>query len=95
MQAIPLPAPRTHGDLSLEAAIAGRRSVRAFTDQALTRAQLSQLLWAAQNLLLKAVALGLGGAPIGAFYDDPLQTALALPKDHAPLYLLVVGYPDE
>jgi len=50
---------------------------------------------AAQNLLLQAVALGLGGVPIGAFNDDQLQSALSLPPDHAPLYLVPVGYPAE
>lgn len=48
---------------------------------------------AAQNVLLQAVALGLGGVPIGAFYDDQVQRALALPADHAPLYLIPVGRP--
>jgi SagB-type dehydrogenase family enzyme len=48
---------------------------------------------AAQGLLLQAVALGLGGVPIGAFYDDQVQRALALPADHAPLYLIPVGRP--
>lgn len=50
---------------------------------------------AAQNLLLQAVALGLGGVPIGAFYDERVQAALSLPRDHAPLYLIPVGYPRE
>lgn len=50
---------------------------------------------AAQNLLLQAVALGLGGVPIGALYEDQLQAALSLPKDHEPLYLLAVGHPAE
>ncbi len=46
---------------------------------------------AAQNLLLQAVALGLGAVPIGAFYDDQVQAALSLPADHEPLYLIPVG----
>jgi SagB-type dehydrogenase family enzyme len=46
---------------------------------------------AAQNLLLEAVALELGGVPIGAFDDEILQKALALPVDHRPLYLIPVG----
>lgn len=50
---------------------------------------------AAQNLLLQAVALGLGAVPIGAFYDDQVRTALDLPADHAPLYLIPVGEPAE
>lgn len=50
---------------------------------------------ATQNLLLQAVALGLGGVPIGAFHDDQVQSALSLPSDHAPLYLIPVGHPQE
>jgi SagB-type dehydrogenase family enzyme len=48
---------------------------------------------AAQNLLLEAVALGLGAVPIGAFDDEEVQAALGLPPDHAPLYLIPVGHP--
>jgi SagB-type dehydrogenase family enzyme len=48
---------------------------------------------AAQNLLLQAVSLGLGGVPIGAFYDDQVQSALSLPSDHEPLYLIPMGHP--
>ena len=47
----------------------------------------------AQNLLLQAVALGLGGVPIGAFEDEALQKALVLPWDHRPLYLIPIGHP--
>jgi len=49
----------------------------------------------AQNLLLQAVALGLGGVPIGAFYDDQVQGALSLPADHEPLYLIPIGHPKD
>ncbi|MFP4394313.1 MAG: SagB/ThcOx family dehydrogenase [Anaerolineales bacterium] len=49
---------------------------------------------AAQNMLLQAVALDLGSVPIGAMKDEQLQSALDLPDDHAPLYLLPVGHPD-
>lgn len=48
---------------------------------------------AAQNLLLQAVALGLGGVPIGAFHDDEVRSALSLPIDHRPIYLIPVGHP--
>jgi SagB-type dehydrogenase family enzyme len=46
---------------------------------------------AAQNLLLQAVALGLGAVPIGAFRDEQVQAALNLPSEHMPLYLIPVG----
>ncbi len=46
---------------------------------------------AAQNLLLQAVALGLGGVPIGAFYDDKVKSTLSLPAKEQPLYIIPVG----
>ncbi|NIV39856.1 MAG: SagB/ThcOx family dehydrogenase [Anaerolineae bacterium] len=50
---------------------------------------------AAQNLLLQATALGLGAVPIGAFHDQQVQTALGIPADHQPLYLIPVGHPKD
>ena len=50
---------------------------------------------AAQNLLLQVMTLDLGGVPIGAFHDDRLQSALSLPGDHEPLYVISVGHPVE
>jgi SagB-type dehydrogenase family enzyme len=47
---------------------------------------------AAQNLLLEAVALGLGAVPIGAFEDERIQQVLGIPADHKPLYLIPVGH---
>lgn len=48
--AIVLPAPRRDGKLSLEAALSRRRSIRSFTNAALTADQIGQLLWAAQGV---------------------------------------------
>ena len=48
---------------------------------------------AAQNLLLEAVALGLGGVPMGGFDDKQLQENLSLPADHRPVYMVPVGQP--
>lgn len=48
---------------------------------------------AGQNLLLQAVALGLGAVPVGAFNDSDVAAALKLPADQAPLYLIPVGHP--
>ena len=44
-----LPAPDTSGGMSLDKAMATRRSVRSFLPTALTQKQLSQILWAAQG----------------------------------------------
>jgi SagB-type dehydrogenase family enzyme len=49
---------------------------------------------AAQNVLLQAVALGLGAVPIGAFYDTEVQNVMSLPEDHQPLYLIPIGHPE-
>ena len=46
-----------------------------------------------QNLLLQAVALGLGGVPIGAFYDEDVRAVLGLPADNQVLYIIPVGHP--
>lgn len=48
---------------------------------------------AAQNVLLQAAAIGLGGVPIGAFDDAELQRVLGLASDHRPIYLIPVGRP--
>ncbi|MEA1903738.1 MAG: SagB/ThcOx family dehydrogenase [Actinomycetota bacterium] len=47
----------------------------------------------AQSLLLQAVALDLGGVPMGAFLDSQVQSSLDLPDDHEPLYLIPIGHP--
>ena len=48
---------------------------------------------AAQNLLLMAAGLGLGGTPVGAFDDDAVARVLCLGREEAPLYLIPVGPP--
>ena len=47
---ISLPEPVTDSDVSVEAAIKARRSVREYTKEPLTLADVSQLLWAAQGI---------------------------------------------
>ena len=47
---------------------------------------------AAQNMLLQAVTLGLGGVPVGAFHDQQVQKVLSLPSGLQPLYLLPIGH---
>jgi SagB-type dehydrogenase family enzyme len=48
---------------------------------------------AGQNLLLQAVALGLGAVPIGSFRDAEVSRLLDLPAGEEPLYLFAVGRP--
>ncbi len=72
---IALPAPRTAGDVSLEAALALRRSVREFTDELLTLEEISQLLWAAQGIT--AEWGGRTAPSAGALY--PLEMYVATP----------------
>jgi nitroreductase len=50
---------------------------------------------AAQNLLLEAVAMGLGAVPIGAFDDVAVSQAMELADGEVPLYLIPVGHLDE
>ncbi|UCC83031.1 MAG: SagB/ThcOx family dehydrogenase [Gemmatimonadota bacterium] len=50
VQIIELPPPRYDGASSVEAALRERCSVREYTDEPLTLAEISQLLWAAQGV---------------------------------------------
>jgi SagB-type dehydrogenase family enzyme len=45
----------------------------------------------AQNVMLQAVALGLGSAVVGAFDDDTVADILKLPERERPLYLMPIG----
>lgn len=45
----------------------------------------------AENVLLQAVALGLGAVPIGAFSDEAVRRRLGLPDEVTPYYLIPVG----
>lgn len=48
---------------------------------------------AAQNVLLQAVALGLGGAEVGAADDARVAGVVNMPKGERALYLLPIGRP--
>jgi SagB-type dehydrogenase family enzyme len=48
---------------------------------------------AAQNLLLEAVALGLGGVPVGGFNDAAVAEAIKLPEGQQVCYLIPIGEP--
>jgi len=72
-KAIRLPDPARDSDASIEAALLARRSVRSYQDSPLTRAEISQLLWAAQGITSPR---GLRTAPsAGALY--PLEMYVA------------------
>jgi SagB-type dehydrogenase family enzyme len=48
---------------------------------------------AAQNLLLVATQLGLGGCSVGAFVDDAVRRVIGVDEDETPLYVIPVGVP--
>lgn len=83
-----LPEPQEEGDMSVEAAIAGRRSVRSFDSRELSEQQIGQLLWAAQGITDDRRQLR--AAPsAGATYPLEIHLATAewvghyLPEEHA------------
>ena len=47
----------------------------------------------AQNILLQAVALGLGGVTVGAFRQRPVEQILDLREREKALYLIPIGQP--
>jgi len=73
------PQPRRSGPWSVEGALAERRSVREYTGEALARADLGQLLWAAQGI---TGAEGLRTAPsAGALYPLEVYVAVGAVED--------------
>lgn len=50
---------------------------------------------AAQNIMLKAVDLGLASCWIGSFDVEAIQRILKIPEDVAPELILTLGYPAE
>ncbi|MCL2484962.1 MAG: SagB/ThcOx family dehydrogenase [Endomicrobia bacterium] len=76
-----LPAPKTEGNVSVEKALANRRSQRQFQNKALSAEQLSQILWSAYGITNPinnpALRGGLRTAPsAGALY--PLEIYVAV-----------------
>ena len=80
---IKLPPPKLESAVSLESAIATRRSVREFTQDSLSLEDLSQLLWAGQGITDKAE--GLRAAPsAGALYPMELRVVAQRVEGLAP-----------
>jgi SagB-type dehydrogenase family enzyme len=75
-----LPSPDTRGKLSLEQAIAKRRSVRRFKAEPLTLEQLSQLLWSAQGI----TGTGDGRATPSAGATYPLEVFIVVGEHGSP-----------
>ena len=50
---------------------------------------------AAQNMLLAAHALGLGGVWVGAFEEEKIRGLLNIPQNARPQAIMAFGYPDE
>jgi nitroreductase len=50
---------------------------------------------AAENILLAATALGLGGCWVGAFDEEEASLALNLPENLRPVAIIPVGYPSQ
>ncbi len=71
-----LPPPQTTGTVSIEQVLAQRRSIRSFTDQALSQSEIGQLLWAAQGIT--SPQRGFRAAPsAGALYPLELYVVTA------------------
>jgi len=70
-----------------------RRSTGTYGERGRHRYVPMDLGHAAENLLLQAVALGLGAVVIAAFDDTKIAELLHLPANEEPLYLIPVGYP--
>jgi len=95
---IKLPEPILDGDVSIEAALLKRRSVREYGDRPLTQAEVGQLLWAAQGISgakpYKRTAPSAGGrcplelyVLIGEVEDFEVGLYRYKPEEHALIWL--------
>lgn len=95
-QELVLPEPRRTGEVSVEEALAARRSVRAFADVPLTEAEIGQLAWAAQGVTDRGgyrTAPSAGalyplelyvGTSSGTYRYEPARHALTLHREGDP-----------
>ena len=93
---VALPAPRVAGLVSLEEALAARRSTRGFSAELLTLDDLSQLLWSAQGTTEpggggRAAPSAGGTYPLELYVVSPMGLYHYLPPDHS---LEVLGEED-
>ncbi|OIO02383.1 hypothetical protein AUJ67_02805 [Candidatus Desantisbacteria bacterium CG1_02_49_89] len=87
-QVTKLPQPAKKGAMSLEEAIQKRRSMRAYKNQALTKEQVSQILWAAQGITdpdgkKRAAPSAMAMYPLEIYAVCPEAAYHYIPKDHA------------
>lgn len=59
------------------------------------RSALHDVGLATENLLLQAVDLGLFAHPAGGFDADRAREVFAIPEDHAPVAMVILGYPGD
>lgn len=84
---ISLPDPVLDGEMSLERVLSLRRSMRVFTDEALTMEQISQLLWAAQGVTDKSgkrtAPSAMASYPLDVYVVENDKRYHYLPDEHA------------
>ncbi|OGV55708.1 MAG: hypothetical protein A2017_03240 [Lentisphaerae bacterium GWF2_44_16] len=80
------PVPEKSAPTAFIAVIAGK------TDSKVVHADAGAAI---QNVLLKAVELGLGACWIGSFHKEKASEILQLDESISVLYLVALGYPDE
>jgi SagB-type dehydrogenase family enzyme len=82
------------GEAALDVVIAAvmERTAKKYGDRAERYVQF-EVGHVAENVLLQAAALGLGGVPIGAIHEDQVKRVLGLSDSEEPLYLLSLGRP--
>lgn len=69
------------------------RTTQRYGERGLVRYMPMDAGHASENLLLQAVALGLGSVVVGAFDDTGVAETLDLPTNQTPLYIIPVGRP--
>lgn len=87
-EVIKLPDPTTSGGLTLNEALAKRRSIRSYEDAPITKEQLSQILWSAQGITepkrgLRTAPSAMAAYPLDIYAVTADGVFKYIPKDHS------------
>lgn len=72
-----------------------QRSAQRYGERGIHLYAIQDTAAAIENILLCAAQNGLGSCWCGAFDEDAVSTAMALPADRRPVAMLAVGYPEK
>jgi nitroreductase len=88
-------SPGFYGDASAAIVIGVEASSDAFSSTSYSHVMVMDMGFAAENMLLAAHALGLGGCAIASFNEGCVRRVVNAPANWKPILVISLGYPDK